>query len=185
MNSENSNEIPSKSDLHKIGFFPRLHGYKGELTATLDTLNNKDYVHLELIYVEVKGTLVPFKVLLIEYKTNSTMKVKLEGIDSEELAKGLLKCSFYIDPEDLSEEDGEKQALRAIVGFKVIDDEKGEIGKVKAIEEHPNNPLFIIQSGTKEILLPLNQDFFQKIDRRKKEVHISAPGGLIDFYLEQ
>lgn len=175
---------PDKSALYNLGYFPRLHGYKGELTATLLTANVRDYEDLKNIFVELKGELVPFVITLIEYKTNTTTKVKLEGIDTEEQAKNLVKCGIYILPEDMSEDDQEKEAMRTITGFKVVDEVKGMIGKITRIEEHNNNPLMVIQSGKKEILIPLNEDFFKRIDRRKKEVQISAPEGLIDFYLE-
>jgi len=45
--------IPEKEDLHSLGYFSKLHGYKGELTASLKTDNNKDYERLENIFVEV------------------------------------------------------------------------------------------------------------------------------------
>ncbi len=174
---------PEKAALYNLGYFPRLHGYKGELTATLNTANVKDYENLENIFVEIKGELIPFVISLIEYKTNTTTKVKIEGIDNEEQAKNLVKCGIYIHPEDMSADDQEKEALRAIKGFKVVDEVKGLVGTVARIEEHNNNPLLVIQAGKKEVLIPLNEEFFKKVDRRKKEVQISAPEGLIDFYL--
>jgi len=72
-----------------------------------------------------------------------------------------------------------------MVGYKVFDSVHGEIGVVDHIEESPNNPLLVIHSGKKEILLPLNGDFLESIDEEKREVHIDAPEGLIDFYLSQ
>lgn len=177
--------IPEKKDLHVLGYFSKLHGYKGELTASLNTDNNRDYEGLENIFVEVAGRLVPYFIESIQYKTNSTMKVKLEGIDSEALAKPLVKCSIYIHLEDISEADIESLALHALGGFKVIDAEKGEIGVVARIEESPVNPLMVIASQGKEILLPLNRDFFEEINQDEETVYINAPGGLIDFYLEQ
>ncbi len=177
--------IPQKEDLHLLGYFSKLHGYKGELTASLKTANNQDYLDLEHIFVEVAGQLTPYFIENIEFKTNSTLKVKLEDIDTEAQAKALVKCSIYIHPEDISDEDYETLELHAIVGYQVIDAEKGAIGNVLRIEESATNPLLIINSGKKEILLPLNQDFFQSIDHEQKIIHITAPSGLIDFYLEQ
>lgn len=175
----------TKSDLHKLGYFTKLHGYKGELTAHLDTAEQRDYQTLKHLFAEVKGNLVPYEVLLLEFKTNSSVKVKLAGIETEEAAKQLVKSSIYIDPADLSETDSDKMALRRIVGYKVVDNEKGPIGKALFIEELETNPLLVIEHEGKQILLPLNGDFIEKVDNRKKEVHINAPEGLIDFYLEQ
>lgn len=176
---------PEKENLHPLGYFSKLHGYKGELTASLNTANNLDYENLEHIFVEVAGKLVPYFIETIEYKTNSTMKVKLEGIENEADAKALVKCSIYIQPEDISDSDNDKLALRALQGFKVIDAEKGEIGTVSFVEESDVNPLLVIQSDKKEILLPLNEQFFDEINQETKTVYINAPEGLIDFYLEQ
>lgn len=175
--------IPDQKDLHKIGYFSKLHGFKGELTAALDTDDIHDYESLETIYLDVKGQMVPYFITLIEYKTNTTAKVKLEGIDDEAQAKALVKSSIYINKSDMSETDTERDSLRAIEGFTVIDSEHGNIGIVERIEELSNNPLLVVMHGKIEILLPLNSDFFNSIDEEKKEVHITAPGGLIDFYL--
>lgn len=173
-----------KEELHALGYFSKLHGYKGELTAVLDTTNQHDYKDLKTLFVEVKGQLIPYFVELLESKTNTSVKVKLEGIETEQAAKQLVKCSFFIQPEFISEADNDRLSLRAIAGYKVIDEKLGPIGVVDHIEESPVNPLLVIRTETKEILLPLHEDFFQKIDRRKKQVHIAAPDGLIEFYLE-
>ncbi|MFM7233357.1 MAG: ribosome maturation factor RimM [Flavobacteriales bacterium] len=177
--------IPDKNDLHAIGYFSKLHGFKGELTAALDTGDIHDYEDLEILFLEVKGTLVPYFVELLEYKTNTAAKVKLEGVDTEEKAKALVKSTIYIQKSDMSEPDTDRAALRAITGYRVFDSEHGDIGIIERIEESNNNPLMVVYQGKKEILLPLNSDFFESIDDEKREVYITAPGGLIDFYLNQ
>ncbi len=175
----------TKDELYEFGYFTKLHGFRGELTAHLNTIEQRDYKKLPSLFVEVRGQLVPYTVKSLDYKTNTSVKVKLEGIETEEAAKALVKCGLYIEDKYLSEADKEKMALREIVDYKVIDEERGEIGIVSHIEELSNNPLLVIKSGTKEILMPLHEDFFKSIDRPNKTVYISAPEGLIDFYLEQ
>lgn len=173
-----------KEDLHSLGYFSKLHGYKGELTAVLDSADHADYEGIENIFVEVKGQLIPYFVESLETKTNTSVKVKLEGVDTESAAKSLVKCGIFIQPDDISEADEERLSLRAIQGFTVIDENRGEIGRVERIEESPVNPLLVINANGKEVLLPLHADFFQNIDRKKKQVLIAAPEGLIDFYLD-
>ena len=85
----------------------------------------------------------------------------------------------------MSEPDIDRAALRAIAGYRVFDAEHGDIGVVERIEESSNNPLLVVMQGKIEILLPLNGDFIESIDDEKREIHIEAPGGLIDFYLNQ
>ena len=67
--------LPDKKDLHAIGYFSKLHGYKGELTAALDTGDIHDYEDLEILFLEKQGTLVPYFVESLEYKTNTAAKV--------------------------------------------------------------------------------------------------------------
>ena len=176
---------PDKKDLHPLGYFSKLHGFKGELTAALNTDNIRDYESLDHVFVEIRGELIPFIVELIEFKTNTTAKVKLEGIDQESQAKNLVKCSIYIEPEQISEEDDEKLALQHMVGYAVFDKEFGPIGEIVHLEDRGPNPIMTLSFQNKEILIPIHPDFFESIDHDKHEVRLQTPEGLIEFYLNQ
>lgn len=177
--------LPEKNNLHYLGSFTKPHGYKGELTAFVDSANMKDYEALQHIYVEVKGQLVPYMVQSMEYKTNKTMKVKLEGIDTEAMAKSLVKSDIYIEPSAMSEPDTLREELRSIQGYDVIDEEEGEIGRVSMIDDNGVNPLIEITSEEAVILLPLHQDFIVEVDHEARTLYVAAPPGLIDFYRSQ
>ena len=70
-----------------------------------------------------------------------------------------------------------------MTGFKVVDAQHGEIGKIASIIEYPAQPLFqIMQDGT-EILIPVIDQVIKKVDREEKTIFIEAPNGLIDLYL--
>ncbi len=175
--------IPDKSELHQLGYFTKLHGYKGELTAFLDTEDWSDYEDIETVFIELKGQLVPYFIETLEYKTNTSVKVKLEGIDSEELAKTLVKARIFIKKEEISEEDETRLELRALQGYQVNDAVKGDIGHIEQVLELAGNPQLEIKYKNKIILLPLHEDFIKEIDHKKKLIKIEAPEGLIDLYL--
>ncbi len=174
---------PDKSELHELGYFTKLHGYKGELTAYLDTEVLNEYGDVDSIFVEVKGQLIPYFVESLSSKTNKTVKVKLEGVDTEDLAKSLVKAKIFILKEDLSETDETRVELRSILGYEVIDHVKGNIGRVNQILELAGNPQLEIDFNGKMILLPLHEDFIKTIDNQNKKVEIEAPEGLIDLFL--
>lgn len=174
---------PDKSELHELGYFTKLHGYKGELTAYLDTEVLNDYQEVESIFVEVKGQIIPYFVETLSSKTNKTVKVKLEGVDTEDQAKSLVKAKIFILKEDLSETDETRLELRSILGYEVIDHLKGNIGTVNQILELAGNPQLEIDFNGKMILLPLHEDFIKKIDNEGKKVEVEAPEGLIDLFL--
>jgi 16S rRNA processing protein RimM len=177
--------LPSKDQLFELGYFTKLHGYKGELTAFVNSRELNAYEELEHLFIEIKDQLIPYAIEQIEMKTKNTMKVKLEGIDSEELAKKLVKAKVFIHRESMAESDETRQELKAIEGYKVIDLEQGDIGVVLNIDDNSTNPLIEIDSNGKSILLPLHEDFIVDVNHEQKELHIEAPEGLIDFYLEQ
>ncbi len=175
--------IPPKEDLHELGYITKLHGYKGELTAFIDTSDLSNYEEIETVFLEVKGQLIPYFVELYEPKTNNTVKIRLEGIDNEALAKTLVKSKIFILKEEISQEDEERIELRSIIGFAVIDAKKGEIGTVDEILELSGNPQIQIAFKGKKILLPLQSDFITQLDQKKKILYTDAPEGLIDLYL--
>jgi 16S rRNA processing protein RimM len=45
------------------------------------------------------------------------------------------------------------------------------------------NPLLQINLNGTEILVPIFEGLIQKVERKKKELYIQAPEGLIDLYL--
>lgn len=175
--------VPDKKDLHELGYFTKLHGYKGELTAYLDTEFLEDYEDLEAVFIESKGQIVPYIVELLESKTNKTVKVKLEGVDDEATAKLLVKSKIFIRKEDISETDESRVELKNLVGYTAIDEIEGELGRVNQIMELSGNPQLEIEYQGKMILLPLHEDFILEIDHDKKIVHVSAPEGLIDLFM--
>jgi 16S rRNA processing protein RimM len=138
---------------------------------------------VESIFVEVKGQIIPYFVETLSSKTNKTVKVKLEGVDTEDQAKSLVKAKIFILKEDLSETDETRLELRSILGYEVIDHLKGNIGTVHQILELAGNPQLEIDFNGKMILLPLHEDFIKKIDNEGKKVEVEAPEGLIDLFL--
>lgn len=178
-----STMIPPKEELHELGYITKLHGYKGELTAFIDTADMYTYEDIESVFLEVKGQLIPYFIELYEPKTNNTVKIRLEGVDNEALAKTLVKAKIFILKEEISQEDEERVQLRSIIGFSVIDETKGDIGRVDEILELSGNPQIQIEFQGKKILLPLQSDFITKVDQKKKVLFVSAPEGLIELYL--
>ena len=173
----------NSTKLHALGTITKLHGYKGELTAEIGKSSVDDYKNLSFLFIERKGEIVPYPITTIEYKTQRNIKLKLEGIDNETAAKPLVGCKIFIRQEDISSEDQERIAFSRIIGYSVIDAEHGNIGHVTALDDKVINPLMTIAGDHGEILLPLHHDFFEEIDDSKKTVYISAPEGLINFYL--
>ena len=72
-----------------------------------------------------------------------------------------------------------------IENFKVIDEVHGDIGIVKHIIDLSGNPIIQIDFNGKEILIPKQDQFVKEIDWDEEILHINAPEGLIEMYLDE
>lgn len=173
----------STEDCFQLGHIAKLRGFKGEVSVFLDVDNPHEYKDLESVFVEIDGKLVPFFLEQIRVQNSGFAVVKFELIDSEKKAEKLRKCRLFLPLDLLPETEGTEFYHFEIKGFKVIDEEHGDIGIVTGILDISSNPLIQIDANGTEIMIPKQDNFIQKIDRENEVVYIKAPDGLIDMYL--
>jgi len=77
-----------------------------------------------------------------------------------------------------------KTAPVNLIGFAVIENGKS-LGLVEAVIEQRLQVLLQISIDNSEVLIPLHGETLKKIDRKKKEVHVTLPEGLLDIYLQR
>lgn len=170
-------------DCYLLGNITKTRGYKGELVFFLDVTNPNDYALLESVFVELNGMLTPFFIVQIKIQNNNRAHVLFEQINTEEEALKLKGKSLYLPLTALPELSGNEFYDHEIPGFEVIDEVHGTIGIVIQIIDLPSNPLLQIDKEGIEILVPLQKETVQKVDRDNKHLHIQSPPGLIELYL--
>jgi 16S rRNA processing protein RimM len=137
---------------------------------------------MESVYVEYQQKLVPFFIESFKLSGNKAT-VKFQDIDGIDLAAQYKGSAIYLPLDRLPGLGDNQFYYHEIIGYKVIDREAGEIGKVKHIYEANGNDLFGIDYGKKEILVPIHDEFIQKLDKKKSTVFLNLPDGLLDVYL--
>lgn len=75
-----------------------------------------------------------------------------------------------------------KSAPVNFLGFNIIH-EKKSLGPILEVIEQPHQVLCRLDINGKEVLIPLNEETLQKIDHKKKEIHVQLPEGLLEVYL--
>ena len=173
-----------KEDCFNLGSIARLHSFNGELSVFLDVDDPKEFNKLESVFVEIDNILVPFFIEHILIRNKGFAVVKFEDVDTESKARRLLKKKLYLPLDFLDDLDDDEFYLFEIEGFKVIDETKGEIGNIVKILEHKTNPMYEISFKGKEILIPKQDQFFDRIDWDNETIYLKAPEGLIDMYRE-
>ena len=54
---------------------------------------------------------------------------------------------------------------------------------IKGINDSTAQALFEIDRNGTEILIPMNDEFISKVDKKNKTIFVETPEGLIDLYL--
>lgn len=169
-------------ECYHLGKITKPFGIKGQVIMFLDVDCPEDYAELDSAFVEIKGNLVPYFFHLDSINGNKAV-ASFEEISHEE-ALSLIGHDLYLPLDLLPKLTGNQFYFHEVVGFKVIDEEHGDIGTIKSIIEYPAQPLFQIMKDETEILIPVIDPVIKKVDREEKCIYIDAPTGLIDLYLQ-
>ena len=164
-----------------LGKVTKPWGVKGQMVLFLDVDTPEDYLELDSAFVEVKGNLVPYFFHLDSLNGNKAV-VTFEELSADQAA-ALAGHSLYLPLGLLPKLEGNKFYFHEVLGFRVIDDEKGDIGTLEQVIEYPAQPLFQVMKNGVEILIPVIDEVIERVDREQKIVFIKAPKGLIDLYL--
>ncbi len=165
-----------------LGKVIKTHSYKGELVFLIESDNPEEYQDIDVVFMDLEGSLVPWFVENIEINGDRAV-VKLEDISDIDYARTFVKKDLYLPIEKLQTLSGTNFYFHEVVGFKVIDSEKGEIGIVEEILERQEQNLIRIMNEGIEILVPMADEIIKNIDRKKKILHLETPPGLIDLYI--
>jgi 16S rRNA processing protein RimM len=172
-----------KSEAYYLGRIVRSQGTNGELVIFLDIVNPSGYAELEFIFIEIEKRLIPFHIDSIRIKETYAI-VALEDINTPEQAQEIVGKDLYLPLTDRPDSGPGQFYFHEIIGFTVVDKEKGEIGKVKQVLDRPEQSLLQISHGNKEILIPLVDEIILSVDKTNRRITVEAPEGLIDLYLD-
>lgn len=175
-----------KKACYYLGKITRTNGNKGGLSIFLDTDNPQEYSGLDAVFVEIKKQLIPFFIKEIKVHTSkNTAVIYFEDVEDVETAATLTNSALYLPLASLPVLEGNKFYFHEVLDFLLIDKEFGEIGKIKEVLEYPNQALFQTFYKGKEVLVPINDQFIEKVDKAKKEILLKLPEGLLDIYIEE
>lgn len=171
----------TQNECYQLGKITKPFGYKGQMVFFLDVDTPEDYENLDSVFVEVKGALVPYFIKEFNLNGNKAI-VTFEDLTPAE-AQALTGCKLFLPLDLLPKLDGNRFYYHEVIGWRVIDAEKGDIGTIASVIDYPAQALFQIMKNGKEILIPIIDEVIKRVDREEKTIHIEAPNGLIDLYL--
>jgi 16S rRNA processing protein RimM len=164
-----------------IGKLVATFGVSGELILQHHLGKKSSLKGLEAVYVEAaKDEMLPWFIETTRVKSDDEIYIKLEGVDSKEAARPLVRKQIWLEEAEFHKYAG-KSAPISLLGFHIID--RGtDIGEILEVIEQPHQVLCRISLDGKEALIPIHEETLQKLDKKKKQIAVELPDGLLDIF---
>ena len=169
-------------DCFELGHIVKPHGTKGEVQVYLDVDNPDRYRNMESVFLAMDQDLVPFFIESIK-NVGKGIAVKFDDVDSVEQAEKLRSLKLYLPLDFLPKLGPDQFYYHEIIGFDVVDDKSGVLGKVKEVYLKGNQDLILMIYQNHEILIPVTNDIIKKVDKKNNQLFVILPDGLLDVYL--
>ena len=173
-----------KDDCFFLGTLVAKYSFKGELLAKLDTDQPDQYSGLDTVFVAQPTGLIPYFIERCQLHKSSLLRIKFEDVDDEAAAEALLKKELYLPLSALPPLSDNQFYYHEVIGFQLIDENFGVVGTIKGINDSTSQALFEVDREGIEILIPLNDEIIQLVDRKSEHITVNTPPGLIELYLE-
>jgi 16S rRNA processing protein RimM len=169
------------NDYFHIGKLVAAFGLQGEVVLQHALGQKTDLKGLEAIFIEeTKDSFLPYFIEGATGRTDKETLLKLEGIDSKERAQRMSQKKVWLLKADF-EKFAQTSAPVTLLGYMMINEGR-EIGEVIEVIEQPLQVLCKIIYNGNEALIPIHQESLVKIDKKKKEVVVHLPEGLLELY---
>ncbi len=170
------------NNYRNIGKIVAAYGLKGDIILLHQLGKKTSLKGLEIIFLEEKNAeMLPYFIEVVKIKSEKELYIKLEGVNTKEMAGKLLQKEVWLTEEEFEKYAG-KSAPISLVGYRLVN-EGDDLGEILEVIEQAHQVLCRIELQGKEVLIPLHEKTLQKVDRKKKQVFVILPAGLLDVYI--
>lgn len=172
-----------KEDCFYLGKVVSKYSFKGEVLVKLDTDEPEIYENMESVFVSLGNNLVPFFIDRCRLHKSNLLRIDFEEVKDEPTADKLIGTELYLPLELLPPLTGDKFYFHEVIGFTLMDEVHGDIGKIVSVNDSASQELFEAEKDGKELLIPINDEIVTKVDRKNRTIHVRTPEGLVELYL--
>lgn len=164
-----------EEDVIQIGYLSRTHGKQGSVQCQTDTefLAEADP---EFVILKIDNIFVPFRLVDWREKNREAYILTLQDVDTEDKGARLVGTEVYMLRADITDNTEEPLTMQDLIGFSVIDTNKGAIGTIADVDESTINTLFLLDGGA---VIPAHDDFVEDINYSTRQIFLTLPEGLI------
>jgi 16S rRNA processing protein RimM len=105
--------------------------------------------------------------------------IRLQDMNDRNQAEAMKGLNVYIPESFLVSAEGEEIYLREVLGFRVIDQTRGEVGEVIGFSGNAMQDLLVIKGQKGKFEVPFVEPIHQSTDKDNKTLHMDIPQGLV------
>lgn len=166
----------------RLGVISKTQGNEGELLLKVDKdfPDPNDPEEPVFIPIEREDEGTPFYFAYCQRINQKQYILRFELIDDEGRASRLIGMGVYLPRSSYPEkEEEEKSLLERVQGFRVIDRERGGLGRIQGGLERSEQPLaYLGKDGTP---IPLTDALIERVDEEEKILYTYLPEGLTEL----
>ena len=170
------------TEYFKIGKLVSVFGLKGELILQHNLGKKSSLKGLNAFFIEERKTsFIPWFIESTRIKSEEEIYIKLQDVNTREAAIKLTQKEVWVTEGDFKKFSAKTSPIN-LLGYDIIENDQ-TLGKVLEVIEQPHQVLCRIEIKGKEAFIPLHEDTIVKIDKKKNQVIVELPEGLLEIYL--
>lgn len=163
--------------LFAIAKITRATGLTGEVGLRPLSRHFDDYVGDHALYLGFSSSMAREIRLNAARGGGKKIRYQFDGIETRDEAEALIGQILFVNVPD---EDFINMSSDELIGFQVVTDTGKLIGKLVDILMMPADDVYVIESGSKEILIPIIPEIVRGIDDLDESIVITPMDGLLD-----
>ena len=164
-----------------IGHVAKTHGLNGSFSIKLYTPYEIFKLLLDLKSVYIGEDKQKLKVLKIEPNSNKFLRLITQQISDRDSAKRMLQKKIFLKSGEHTAFDEEFKKLHRHIGYTIIDQKLGLVGKIIEIDYNRPQPIFLVDTSKNQIHVPNVGPLITKICDEEKIIFMILPEGLTEI----
>lgn len=169
------------NDFYYLGKITKKFSFRGEVIIFLDTDSPEFYYNVKKLFIKINDVLTPFNISSIKPNKTNRIRVKINGIDTENETEKLINKEIYLPIESLPKTDKNSFYYHEIIGFTIICKDNKKVGNITGVNDQSPQHLFQINTSGKKSLIPINDKLIIKVDKKNKIMKMDLPDGILDI----
>lgn len=172
-----------KSHCFFLGKIKKPNGLAGALELFLDVDDFNPYLKLEYVFAERHHQLVPLFFSQPIQVAGNKLIGRFNDIVHIDQASEWAGAELYLPLDFLPDLVSDQHYyFHELPGFKAFTPDGNPLGIIKSLLEHGPLQWLIVHKNNQEALLPLNDELFDRIDRKTNQFFISLSPGMEELY---